>query len=1029
MRQRLTFTGLALHLVGKVLLAAGCLLVPIAAFAQASLAGVVRDSSGAVLPGVTVEASSPALIEKRRSAITDGSGEYRLEQLRSGMYAVTFSLAGFTTVQREGIELTGSFTATVNGELKVGSVEETVTVKGASPLVDVQGIAKERVLPNQVLTDIPTGRTQFTVTLLIPGTNFVSQNVQDVGGTNIINTAGGAINIHGSSSNDTRVMIDGLSTANAEGSGSATNFLPNFGSVQEVAVDYAAGTAEQGYGGVRINLIPREGGNAFKGSLFATSVTSSFQGSNYTSDLIARGLTTPNSINAESDVNPGLGGPIRLDQLWFYASARWVHTSNYVGGIFNNLNAGDPNNFSYRTDPTNQSRSNRGLNNATQRSVNLRLTLQATRRNKFTLFVDDQGRCECANVNSTTSPEAANDLLYPIQRMATVAWTSPVTSRLLLEARGGFRGEHYEYSPTKTNPNLNLIPVTELGGPVPGILYHGTGLQTATQPYQNTYGRNFEMQAAASYITGAHALKVGFYDMVILRRESLGDDTAHVSYTFNSLNTNPTIPNPTLITERTTPYLKSETQPSDVSLYAQDKWTLSKLTLNVGLRFEYLDIIAPALHLGPAPLVPNRNLDLPETPLADFRDIVPRLGGVYDLFGNGKTAMRASLNKYVIAQGVQGPYGDSIAPVNRLANTVTRSWTDVNHNVIPDCDLTNVQANGECGNVSDTNFGSPTPSVLLNGDALNGWGVRPYNWEFSTGVQQQVLPRVAVDIGYFRRWYGDFHVTVNKAVTPASYSMFAITAPNDPRLPNAAQVITGLFNLVPSEVGNVRNYFTNSSDFGSDIQHWNGLDVSLNARLLQNLLLQGGVSAGKTLRDICGVVAQHPDVLLGATLFGTANANSWLPQPFCHQETPFLTQVKFLGAFTVPRIDVQLSGSFKSLPGPMLVANTVLTNALVQPLLGRQLTGSSTMTVEIIPPGSAYGDRLYQLDMRFAKVLKISRLRTSLNLDVYNLFNANPVLTENSIYKLTTSTSTSTWRVPTSILTARFAKISVQVDF
>ncbi|HUK36262.1 MAG TPA: carboxypeptidase regulatory-like domain-containing protein, partial [Vicinamibacterales bacterium] len=1005
-----------------VSLVAACVLVPVASFAQASLAGVVKDSSGAVLPGVTVEASSPALIEKTRSAITDGSGEYRLEQLRPGTYSITFSLTGFTTVKREGIELSGSFTATINAELRVGSVAETVTVTGASPLVDVQGVAKERVLPNQVLTDIPTGRTQFTVTTLIPGMNL---NNQDVGGTNIINTTGGAITVHGSSINDQRVMIDGLSTANAEGSGYASNFLPNFGSVQEVAVDYASGTAEQGYGGVRINLVPREGGNDVKGSFFATAVNSSFQGSNYTPDLIARGLTTPNSINAESDVNPGLGGPIVRDQLWFYASARWVHTSNFVGGIFNNLNAGDPNNFAYRIDPTNQNQRNRGLNNSTQRSYNIRLTLQATPRNKFNFFVDDQSRCQCANVNATTSPEAANDLLYPIQRMATIAWTSPVTSRLLLEARGGFRGEHYEYSPTKTNPNLNLIPVTELGGPVPGILYHGTGLQTATQPYQNTYGRNFEMQASASYITGAHAFKVGFYDMVILRRESLGDDNAHVSYTFNSPNTNPTVPNPTLITERTTPYLKSETQPADIALYAQDKWTLRKLTLNAGLRFEYLDIVAPALTLGPAPLVPNRNLNLPETPLTNFKDVMPRVGGVYDVFGNGKTAVRASLNRYVIAQGVQGSYGDSIAPVNRLANTVTRSWTDANHNLIPDCDLTNVQANGECGKVSDTNFGSPTASTALNGGILNGWGVRPYNWEFSTGLQQQVLPRVAVDLGYFRRWYGNFAVTVNQAVNPSSYSTFGITAPNDPRLPDAGQPLTGLFNLVPSQVGNVSNYFTGAGDFGSQIQHWNGFDLSLNARLLNNVLLQGGISSGKTVTDNCGVVAQHPDLLLGATLLGTANANAWLPEAFCHQESPFLTQVKFLGSYTVPRVDVQFSGSFQSLPGPMLVANAVLTNALVQPLLGRPLSGSSTMTVEMIPPGSEYGDRLYQLDMRFAKLLKFSGLRTSVNLDVYNLFNGNPVLTENSTYTL----ATSTWRVPTSILTARFAKISLQVDF
>jgi len=235
--------------------------------------------------------------------------------------------------------------------------------------------------------------------------------------------------------------------------------------------------------------------------------------------------------------------------------------------------------------PTNQSSSNRGINNSAQRSANVRLTWQADAKNKFSVFVDDQGRCQCANVNGTTSPEAANDLLYPIERMATVAWTAPVSNRLLLEARGGFRGEHYEYSPTKTDPNLDLIPVTELGGPVPGILYHGTGLQTNTQPYQNTYGRNFDTLATMSYVTGSHAFKTGVSDTIILRDESLGDDNAHVSYVFNSPDTNPTVPNPVQIQERTTPYLKSQRQPAGIGLFAQDKWTLKQLTLNLGVRY------------------------------------------------------------------------------------------------------------------------------------------------------------------------------------------------------------------------------------------------------------------------------------------------------------------------------------------------------------------------------------------------------------------------------------------------------------
>jgi len=209
----------------------------------------------------------------------------------------------------------------VNADLKVGSVEETITVSGESPIVDVQSGARQSVLRQEVLTGIPTGRTQFTAATLIPGMNL---NNQDVGGTNIINTTGGSMTIHGSNANDQRVMIDGLSTANSELAGQASNFLPNMGSTQEMAVDYSTGTADQMTGGVRINMIPREGGNTFRGSIFGTAANSSFQGSNYVQDLKDRGLRTPNSIKMNYDFNPGVGGPLKENKVWFYASGRWV---------------------------------------------------------------------------------------------------------------------------------------------------------------------------------------------------------------------------------------------------------------------------------------------------------------------------------------------------------------------------------------------------------------------------------------------------------------------------------------------------------------------------------------------------------------------------------------------------------------------------------------------------------------------------------------------------------------------------------
>ena len=185
------------------------LALPSLGFAQASasIAGIVRDSSGAVLPGVTVEASSPALIEKIRTTTTDSAGQYRIEQLRAGVYSITFTLAGFQTVKRDGVELLGSFAATVNVELSVGAVAESITVSGDAPVVDVQSATRQRVIDQEMLAAIPTGRTPQVAAFMIPGVN--TSNV-DVGGTNILNTAGANVSIHGGSLGDTRLLIDGV---------------------------------------------------------------------------------------------------------------------------------------------------------------------------------------------------------------------------------------------------------------------------------------------------------------------------------------------------------------------------------------------------------------------------------------------------------------------------------------------------------------------------------------------------------------------------------------------------------------------------------------------------------------------------------------------------------------------------------------------------------------------------------------------------------------------------------------------------
>ena len=258
------------------------------------------------------------------------------------------------------------------------------------------------MIDQELLNAIPTGRTPQVAAFMIPGVNL--SNV-DVGGTNIINTTGGALSIHGGRVDDTRLLIDGITIANTEGTGWSANVLPNMGSTQEVSVDYSSVTAESITGGLQINMIPKTGGNSYSGTLFATAVNSAFEGSNNDDDLVARGLRTPNSLKLQYDVNPGLGGPLLADKLWFYTSARFTRSANYIGGLFQNLNANDITQWLYVPDTN-----NRAFSNAAEQSINLRLTWQANAINKISFFYDQHWRCQCRTTAALVAQEAANEL-------------------------------------------------------------------------------------------------------------------------------------------------------------------------------------------------------------------------------------------------------------------------------------------------------------------------------------------------------------------------------------------------------------------------------------------------------------------------------------------------------------------------------------------------------------------------------------------------------------------------------------------
>ena len=981
------------------------LCAPAAAHAQASIAGVVRDASGAVLPGVTVEATSPALIEKVRSVVTDGTGQYRIENLRPGPYTVTFTLPGFATVKREGIELTGSFAATVNGDMRVGAVEETVTVTGESPVVDVQSTVRQRVMDREVLDTIPTGRSQYNVGVLIPGVTLGGG--QDVGGSGG-QTAFPDLGIHGSKASDSVETMGGMSiSVLSTGTHQPTRINP--AGTLEVVLDTASGDAEYTVGGVRIHRIPRDGGNTFNATFFTAFANGDMQGSNLTQDLRDRGLRTPDSIKTNWEANAGFGGPIKRDRLWYYFAARQMRSSMYAAGLFWNKNLNNPNAWTYEPDLERPA-----ANQREQDDAQIRLTWQASPRNKIGLTWQEAVLCFCPqSARLTSALEAEPERSYPKRRITQIEWSNPLTNRLLFEVAGGVI---WGIS--------NNFPRPWLDAGIIGVVEQSSGMAYRA-PSDFSRGRPERVESfrsVMSYITGAHAVKVGFTHRSGSERE-YRFDTTPLTYRFNN-----GIPNQ--LTQRAMPVDLRTRVNHDIGLFAQDRWTVRGLTLTGGLRYDHYGNTFPEQHVGPAALAPTRDITFPKQRGSVYHDITPRFGAAYDLFGTGKTAIKVSVNKYLVALGTGGfPGTESSNPVNNLVVSTTRSWNDLDRDFVADCNLITPTANGECGAMANPNFGGIRTGTAYDPDLVTGWGKRNFNWEVSAGVQHELAPRVSTEFGYFRRWYGNFPVTDNRSVSAADYDTFSLTAPSDPRLPGGGgYVISGLYDLKPARFGlPLDNFITLSDNYGKQVEYWHGVDLTLNARLSDAAMLQGGLSTGRSVTDNCEIVAKVPE-----TQFATGNRvvalpltsqNSWTPQQFCRQTGAFLTQVKFLGSYRIPRVDVLVSGTFQSLPGPPIQANFNAPNAQVRAALGRDLSAGANQNLpfNIVEPGSMYGERANQLDVRIAKILRVGRSRTNLGVDIYNVFNGSAPLTLNNAF--------GAWQRPTEILLARFVKLNLTFDF
>jgi hypothetical protein len=368
---------------------------------------------------------------------------------------------------------------------------------------------------------------------------------------------------------------------------------------------------------------------------------------------------------------------------------------------------------------------------------------------------------------------------------------------------------------------------------------------------------------------------------------------------------------------------------------------------------------------------------------------------------------------------------------------VTRAWTDANHDFVPDCDLSNPAAQdgrssgGDfCGVMSNTNFGQNVLTNNFDPAVLGGWGVRPSDWGLGVSVQQQLGSRATLDISYTRRWYQHFSVVDNLALQPEDLTPFSIVAPQDPRLPGGGgYVVSGLYDVVPGKAGEVDNFVTGASAYGSWSQYFNGIDVTMNGRIGKSLFVSGGTSTGQTVADNCGARARLPELATttaGTSAFGAGLATSVVStsSPYCHVAFGVLTQVRGLSSYVVPKVQLEVAAALQSKPGAMLAANYAAPNSAVVPSLGRNLSGNAAnVTVNLVAPGAMYGDRVTTLDLRIAKILRRGRSSTRLAFEVYNVFNSNAVLTYNPAF-----VPGGSWLQPVTILTPRFFKIGGEID-
>jgi Carboxypeptidase regulatory-like domain len=968
MARRITRTLLAF--VGAVLLSS-------VAYAQSAIIGVVKDSSGAAMPGVTVEAASDVLIEKVKSAVTDGDGAYRIGDLRPGTYSVTFSLTGFKTFKRDGLQLPSEFTATVNSELGVGSLEETITVTGASPVVDVTSTAKASVLNREAIDLIPTGRSIQGLGQLVVG---VSLNLPDTGGARAMQQT--YMSTHGMSTANTTVLVDGQMTNGLQGDGAIQSYY-NDAMNAEMSYQTAAIGAETSSGGVRLNMIPREGGNRFNGDFKAAFRPGSWQSSNLTDRHLARGLSSGNAIDRIIDYTASLGGPIKKDRVWFFTSARYFSVNNFIANtVFDD--------------------GSQGIDDQFIKNAMARLTWQVTPRNKLSGYFDEIDKYRGHDMQANYDPETAATVWNsPAYHTTAIKWTSPVTSSLFLEAGFSNNTEYYtnEYQdgiekPMFTDAWYRSAAKNELD----------LGGYTQAGPTNTTESPvAFYYNAAATYVTGDHTIKFGFNNRQgTFKHTRLANADLIQQYRSSSTGVRWSVPDTVLI--RNSPLQYAERLNRDLGIYVQDTWRLNRLTANVGLRWETLNAKVLAGKSPAGRFVPERSFDeIADVPA--WNDWAPRLGLVYDVFGNGRTAIKYSLNRYNLSRttGIAANY-------NPLLNqTATLPWVDKNRDDV-------AQGTLRCNfTAPDCEINFATLAANYGIAALNEYGEYPRTWNLENGVEIQHELVAGLSVGA-QWWHGSFSnltSTINQSWTVADYT------PQTWYNPTTGQPFTVYARSAAAQARPVRNLDTFDPDRKNTYDSWN---FESRWRIPGGGQLSGGVAIERERQKSC-TAPDDPNYV-------TATAGLFNGIGLCDDyalDIPWRPQFKMSGTREIG-FGVNLSMSFQNnssptssrimtvtrgttrypanCPSPCPAGEIIMPTAL--------FPGQASMSYMLESARQSSVERIVQLDFKVSRTFRFGRFSVLPTFEVFNVNNSDAIISY-----ITTNILSTSYLAPNSIMQGR----------